>query len=337
MAINFFDFEGRLCTAVPWQGKNIVRFFDYILRANPDVSEKHLKDYVPMYIGDLRDRFREEEINYLKWMSSNIQLMQDMNNIIKSGIKKIGNLAYGYSIPADFFYEKCYAGFLNISTNDILKKFGIDGASYFNLIDTKIKDLVAYSNYINKRNKYLFFKMSRSAGHYYIEILPLLRLESNLRFYLTVKPNMVSDLSLFLAKEFLKIAHKEKKRLDFKLARDFRADTIVVYGGNSTIDLIKNLDNNWFLNFQMPFTKKIGKGRGVAVDINRNIANKLNIPLEVELSNGAILCYLISKAFNEFSRKMKRYPHDEHENLGIILNACYGLFKHNINLGDISQ
>src|SRR3989338_8030482 len=151
MAINFFDFEGRLCTAVPWQRKKIVRFFDYILRANPDVSEKHLKDYVPMYIGDLRDRFREEEIDYLKWMSLNIQLMQDMNNIIKATLVKTTTRFDGNVMPPDFFYKFGYIDFFNLSSVVILKQFGMGQSSYADKILNDAKQLINYMNSINEK------------------------------------------------------------------------------------------------------------------------------------------------------------------------------------------
>ena len=160
MGINFADFEGRLCTVVPWEKKRIVRFFDYILRIKPQAAENHLKEYVPMYVGDLRQRFREEEIDYLRWISSHISLMQDMNNIIKATLKKNTLKTYGHSLPAVIFYNLAYNSFLGLSTEDVLKQHRMDKKSHFRYMEAKFQLLVKKMYSINQKNNYQFFKVS---------------------------------------------------------------------------------------------------------------------------------------------------------------------------------
>ncbi len=86
----------------------------------------------------------------------------------------------------------------------------------------------------------------------------------------------------------------------------------------------------------MPFTKKISNGRGYALRI-RPWAKKLGYQPDDYISNGSVICDFISRAFNNFNKKLKRHPKDEHENLVIILEACYPLFRNKINLHDLQN
>lgn len=333
--MNFADFEGKLCTRIPWERK-IVRFFDYILRIDPDLARQRLQKYVPMYIGDLREVFREEEIAYLKWISSHLHLMNSINKVIKAVIGKvpIGTFIKPI-IPGDFFYSRVYSDFLDSSSEEILRQFRMNKTTYY----AKAKEgaeklggnLIAY----NQKYKYQFFKPTLEMGFFYIQVLPGLKNSGELRLYLTVKPDKVIELSSKLAEIFLGIAHKRRARIDFKFALDYRPDSIVIYGGKYLQDSIKKLEDSWFLDFHMPFTRKLAKGRGLSLDKGTEIAQKLNLNWrKEEVSNGSVICHLISEAFNNFSKRFDRYPKDEHENLIIILEACYPLFEKGINLYD---
>ena len=111
----------------------------------------------------------------------------------------------------------------------------------------------------------------------------------SIRFYITVNPSALDQAVYSLLNSLSDFAFRNKKGAMLKFQHYYRLDTIVVYAGEYFLDFVKKMSDGLFFDTIVPFTRRIAKGRGIAMNvrITKDLERELNIP-ESEQSNANV-------------------------------------------------
>lgn len=321
--MNISNFAVRLSNRVPWN-KHLT-FVGMLAARHNDTAETIIN--INMYSGDLLELFTQEEIDFLKWIFRNFAVFKDMFLLSKKTIARLRS-----NSRTNSFSEELYSDYIGENEcNKILDSFGLTSENYFLKATQLSRQIIANLKIDDFEHKLSNYDTTIIL---YKTFVP----DISIRIYMTVNPSSIEQTVNSLLKKFLNLAVRNKKGAMLKFQHYYRLDTVVVYTGKYFLDFVEKMDDNLFLDINVPFTKRIAKGRSIAtyVTITKALEKEQNIP-EDEQSNAGIICKVLGNVMQTFIEKLGKYPSNDHEIVVVVLYTCEILFRHRIEIIPTNQ